>query len=104
MKKVRAKIKNLLSDLISDDVYELLISHGFINEKLIRDYRIRTRFWQLRAANISAADAVSVLEKEYKSLNKETFKKIVYWKPGNDKGLLPGIKKEGNQSGDILYH
>lgn len=31
MKTIRAKIDNPLSDLISDDIYELLFTHGLIS-------------------------------------------------------------------------
>ena len=39
MKSVVAKIENPLSDLISDEIYELLSSHSLIDEKAVRDTR-----------------------------------------------------------------
>ena len=43
MKEIRAKIDNPLSELISDDIFELLSSHGLIDEKSVRDYQIRKK-------------------------------------------------------------
>ncbi|MEJ2103043.1 MAG: hypothetical protein P8X47_00545 [Ignavibacteriaceae bacterium] len=41
MKEIKAKIDNPLSELISDEIYELLESQGLIDEKAVRDYQIR---------------------------------------------------------------
>jgi hypothetical protein len=65
MKEVIAKIENPLSDLISDDIYELLDSHGLIDEKAVRDYQIRKKFKQLRASKISAGDAIDTIREDY---------------------------------------
>jgi hypothetical protein len=82
-------MKNLLSDLIKDDVFEILFMHKITNEKLIREYRIRTKYRKMREAKISSLDALKALAKEYGE-NLDAIRKIVYWKPGNDKGLSPG--------------
>ena len=50
MNEIRAKIDNPLSELISDEIYELLNTHGLIDEKSVRDFQIRKRFKQLRAS------------------------------------------------------
>ena len=78
MKEVIAKIENPLSDLISDDIYELLDSHGVIDEKAVRDYQIRRRFKQLRATKISAGDAIDTIRQDYQYLQFDTIRKIVY--------------------------
>ena len=54
MKEIKAKMDNPLSELISDDIHELLSSHGLIDEKSVRDFQIRRKFKQLRANKISA--------------------------------------------------
>jgi len=69
---------NPLSDLISDDIFELLDSKGLINEKSVRDYQIRKKFKQLRASKISASDAIDALREEYPYLQFDTIRKIVY--------------------------
>ncbi|GAB1347920.1 hypothetical protein MASR1M107_01310 [Ignavibacteriales bacterium] len=78
MKSVVAKIENPLSDLISDEIYELLSSHSLIDEKSVRDYQIRKKFKQLRAGKISAGDAIDTIREEYPYLQFDTIRKIVY--------------------------
>ena len=78
MKEVIAKIDNPLSDLISDDIYDLLDSHGLIDEKAVRDYQIRKRFKMLRATKVSAGDAIDTIREDYPYLQFDTIRKIVY--------------------------
>lgn len=78
MKEVIAKIENPLSDLISDDIYELLDIHGLIDEKAVRDYQIRKKFKLLRAGKISAGDAIDTIREDYPYLQFDTIRKIVY--------------------------
>lgn len=78
MKEVIAKIENPLSDLISDNIYELLDSHGVMDEKAVRDYQIRKKFKQLRASKISAGDAIDTIRENYQYLQFDTIRKIVY--------------------------
>ncbi|MHC1738833.1 MAG: hypothetical protein AB9882_12585 [Ignavibacteriaceae bacterium] len=78
MKQIVAKINNPLSDLISDDVYEILFTHGLIDEKSVRDYQIRKKFKQLRSNKISAGDAIDSIREEYPYLQFDTIRKIVY--------------------------
>ena len=78
MKTIKARIDNPLSDLISDDIYDLLTAHGLIDEKSVRDYQIRKKFKQLRASKISAGDAIDSIREEYPYLQFDTIRKIVY--------------------------
>jgi len=78
MKEVLAKIDNPLSDLISDEIYDLLDSHGLIDEKAVRDYQIRKRFKLLRATKVSAGDAIDTIREDYPYLQFDTIRKIVY--------------------------
>lgn len=78
MNTLKAKIDNPLSDLISDDIYDLLNNHGLIDEKSVRDYQIRKKFKQLRASKISAGDAIDAIREEYPYLQFDTIRKIVY--------------------------
>ncbi len=78
MKTIKAKIDNPLSDLISDEIFELLNIHGLIDEKSVRDYQIRKKFKQLRASKISAGDAIDSIREEYPYLQFDTIRKIVY--------------------------
>lgn len=78
MKEIKAKVENPLSELISDEIYELLNSHGLIDEKAVRDYQIRKKFKQLRASKVSAGDAIDTIRAEYPYLQFDTIRKIVY--------------------------
>ena len=78
MKEVIAKIDNPLADLISDDIYDLLDSHGLIDEKAVRDYQIRKRFKLLRSTKVSAGDAIDTIREDYPYLQFDTIRKIVY--------------------------
>ena len=71
-------VANPLSDLITDDVYELLEHHNLLSEKGIRDYQIRMKFRALRDNNIPACDAIEQLREEYPYLQFDTVRKIVY--------------------------
>jgi hypothetical protein len=71
-------LKNPLSDLISDEIFELLSSRGFINQNAARDHFLRKRFKSLRATRLSAGDAIDELRKDYPYLQFETIRQIVY--------------------------
>jgi hypothetical protein len=78
MKEIKAKMDNPLSDIISDDIFDLLDSQGLIDEKAVRDYQIRKKFKNLRASKISAGDAIDAIREEYPYLQFDTIRKIVY--------------------------
>ena len=69
---------NPLSDLINDDIYNLLNSKGLINETSVRDHLIRAKFKELRSAKMSAGDAIDAIRKEHPYLQFDTVRKIVY--------------------------
>lgn len=74
-------LENPLRDLISDDIYELLISKGLINEKSVRDYEIRKKFKSLRATKVKTGDAIDFIREEYPYLQFDTIRKIVHNPP-----------------------
>jgi len=78
MQEMKAKMDNPLSELISDEIYELLSSHGLIDEKSVRDFQIRKKFKQLRANKLSAGDAIDAIKEHYPYLQFDTIRKIVY--------------------------
>jgi len=70
--------RNPLAELISDDIYDLLISRGLIDEKSVRDLIIRKKFKNMRSKKVSASDAIESLRNEYPYLQFDTIRKIVY--------------------------
>ena len=73
--------KNPLSELISDEVFEILDSRGLINQKSVRDYKIRKRFDNLRENALSTGDAIEKIQKDYPYLQFDSIRKIIYNKP-----------------------
>ncbi|MBI9070533.1 MAG: hypothetical protein JEY94_02985 [Melioribacteraceae bacterium] len=69
---------NPLSDLISDEIYDLLESRSLINEKSVRDYQIRRKFKDMRANDVGASEAIDILRNEHPYLQFDTIRKIVY--------------------------
>ena len=78
MEVVNGTLRNPLSGLIGDDVYELLETHNLLNEKGVRDYQIRRRFREMRSEDVPAYDAIESLRDEYPYLQFDTIRKIVY--------------------------
>lgn len=70
--------KNPLSELISDEVFEILDSRGLINQKSVRDYKIRKRFDNLRENELSTGDAIEKIQKDYPYLQFDSIRKIIY--------------------------
>jgi hypothetical protein len=74
-------LNNPISDLISDDIYDMLNTRGLIHERAVRDYRIRVKFKALRAQKIRTGDAIDSLRDEYPYLQFDTIRKIVHNPP-----------------------
>jgi hypothetical protein len=86
---------NPLSELISNDIYELLSLHGIIDEKSVRDLQIRKKFRQLLDSKVSAGESIEAIKEHYPYLQFDTIRKIVY------QTNIP-IVKENNKS-RIIY-
>ena len=77
----KKELSNPISDLISDEIYELLLSRGLINDRAVRDYIIRKKFKSLRAQKLRTGDAIDSLREEYPYLQFDTIRKIVHNPP-----------------------
>ena len=69
---------NPLQDLISDEIYKLLESRGFLNQKSVRDHLIRKKFELLKNEKRNVLEAINILQKEYPYLQTDTIRKIIY--------------------------
>jgi len=78
---VKKELSNPISDLISDEIYELLQTRGLINDRAVRDYLIRKKFKSLRAQKLRTGDAIDSLREEYPYLQFDTIRKIVHNPP-----------------------
>ena len=72
---------NPLNDLISNEIYDLLNSKGFLNETSLRDRLIRKRFKSLRMKKYRVSDAIEIIREDYPYLQFETIRKIVHHPP-----------------------
>jgi hypothetical protein len=79
--QIKKKLENPVSDIISDEIYELLQNRGLINERAVRDYQIRKKFKSLRAQKYRTGDAIDALREEYPYLQFDTIRKIVHNPP-----------------------
>jgi hypothetical protein len=77
----KKELSNPISDLISDEIYELLQTRGLINDRAVRDYIIRKKFKSLRAQKLRTGDAIDSLREEYPYLQFDTIRKIVHNPP-----------------------
>jgi hypothetical protein len=79
---------NPLSDLISNEIYNLLNSRGFLNETSLRDRIIRKRFKSLRMKKYRVSDAIEIIREDYPYLQFETIRKIVHHPPKIMKSII----------------
>jgi len=69
---------NPLSELISDEIFQLLSARGLINQRSVRNYHIRRRYQAFRDAKLSVSDCIDRLRSEYPYLQYDTIRKIIY--------------------------
>lgn len=69
--------KNLLSDLVPDDIYYTLQEYGLFDEKALRDYHIRKTFKEFRK-QMGTTQSIEKLQNLYPYLQFDTLRKIVY--------------------------
>ena len=78
MQMRESTLENPISELISDEIYTLLVNKNLINEKNLRDYRIKKRFKELRKNSFSSTEAIEVIRKDYPYLQFDSIRKIIY--------------------------
>lgn len=78
MQMRESALKNPISELISDEIYSLLVNKNLINEKNLRDYRIKKRFRELRKSSYSSTEAIESIREDYPYLQFDSIRKIIY--------------------------
>ena len=78
MQMRESALKNPISELISDEIYSLLVNKNLINEKNLRDYRIKKRFRELRNSSYSSTEAIESIREDYPYLQFDSIRKIIY--------------------------
>lgn len=69
---------NPLGGLVPDEIYQVLEEHKLLNEKGVRDYRIRQQFRSMRSQDVPAYEAIEELREQHPYLQFDTIRKIVY--------------------------
>ncbi len=70
---------NPVSELIPDEIYQVLRSNDLINEKGVRDYIIRRSFKAMREEQeLKSSEALERLQAIYPYLQIDTIRKIIY--------------------------
>ncbi len=69
---------NPLGDLVPDEIYQVLDQHNLLNEKGVRDYKIRQQFRSMRGEDVPAYEAIEELREQHPYLQFDTIRKIVY--------------------------
>jgi len=75
--KQKSNNTNPLSELIDDDVFDTLKKFKLLDEKAIRDYKIRQMYKDMRR-EMSAGEAIDKIQEMFPYLQFDTIRKIVY--------------------------
>ena len=75
--KPKTKNDNPLSELIDDEVFNTLKKYKLLDEKAIRDYKIRQMYKDMRR-EMSAGEAIDKIQEMFPYLQFDTIRKIVY--------------------------
>ena len=74
---VKSKTDNPLRELIDDETYNNLKKYKLLDEKAIRDYKIRQMYKDMRR-EMSAGEAIDKIQEMFPYLQFDTIRKIVY--------------------------
>lgn len=72
-------VKNPLQSYIPDSIFEFLVKNNLLNEKGVRDFKIRQKFSSLKT-ECGTQSAIEILQGDYPYLQYETIRKIIYQK------------------------
>ena len=75
--KAKSKNENPLSELIDDDVFDKLKKYKLLDEKAIRDFKIRQMYKDMRR-EMSTGEAIDKIQELFPYLQFDTIRKIVY--------------------------
>jgi len=72
-------VQNPLKSHIPDSIFEFLVKNNLLNEKGVRDFKIRKKFSSLKQKH-STQNSIEILQTDYPYLQYETIRKIIYQK------------------------
>ncbi len=68
---------NPLREFLDDKQFRMLWENGFLNERAVRDFYIRQKFFLLKNKK-KPKEIINHLQQEFSYLSHETIRKIVY--------------------------
>lgn len=71
-------MRNPIYQILTDDLYSTLQSLNLLNNKVIRDFQIKRRYLEFRKGGYKSAEAIDRILDEYKYLQFDTVRKIIY--------------------------
>lgn len=71
-------MRNPICQIISDETFSALLSLNLLNQKALRDLEIKRRYLYLREHGYRSSEAIESLLEEYKYLQYDTVRKIIY--------------------------
>ena len=71
-------MSNPIRQILTDDVFQVLLELNLINRKVLRDFEIKRHYRDLRLQGLRSAEAIHALVDEYPYLQFDTLRKIVY--------------------------
>ena len=92
---------NPISEFIPDKLYFDLLKKGFLNERAIRDYYLKKKFYSLRC-RYSPQDIFSLLQEEFPYICEDTIRKIIYTRGEMDRYLPPELSAETEYQHEFL--
>ena len=72
-------VQNPLKSHIPDSIFEFLVKNNLLNEKGVRDFKIRKKFSSLKQKH-TTQNSIEILQTDYPYLQYETIRKIIYQK------------------------
>lgn len=75
--KEKSQVDNPLREIIDDEVFTKLKKYKLLDEKAIRDYKIRQMYKDMRR-EMSAGEAIDKIQELFPYLQFDTIRKIVY--------------------------
>jgi len=70
-------MENTIPELVSDKTFDDLQREGILDDKRIRNYRIRTEYRELRATKLKGEMCIEVIHEKYPYLQFDTIRKLV---------------------------
>lgn len=69
---------NPINQIVSDELYDMLVELNLLNKKVLRDFQIKRRYLELRHSGVRSTESIEQILEEYAYLQFDTVRKIIY--------------------------